>query len=231
MAEELRKVPEQSGELPYVRGNPGWYEDDKKTEAVPVEEIKSRVVRRRRRRVALATPSWQGHTHVSAAMLFRGRDAGSQRGTEIHELLQRLEWLDGSSAAQEIVAQCGELGVDLVSDSPLRRALEQVEGVVELWRERSFEVLVDGAWLSGIFDRVVLRHDASGHLKGDIYDYKSNRRREGESAEGFTERMRETYSGQMQTYRRALSHLASVAPEDITATLLLTEVQDSKSIF
>ncbi len=216
-------MAQQLGKLPFAAGSRNWYAEARRAEAVPAVVAERSVARRRRKRVVRATPSLQAHSHVSAAMLFRGEDTGARRGTEIHDLLQRLEWLDGSSAALEIVAQCGELGVDLVSDSPLRRALERVEGVVELWRERSFEVMVDGAWLSGIFDRVVLRRDASGRLKGDIYDYKSNRRREGESEAGFEARMRETYSGQMQTYRRALSRLTSVAPEDITTTLLLTE--------
>ena len=44
-----------------------------------------------------------------------------------------------------------------------------------------------------------------------------------EVEEMFTVRMRETYAGQLRTYRAALSALTQIPPERITLQLLLTE--------
>ena len=34
--------------------------------------------------------------------------------------------------------------------------------LLEVWRERAFEVVLDGVWFTGVFDRVLVERDASG---------------------------------------------------------------------
>ena len=91
------------------------------------------------------------------------------------------------------------------------------EDLVALWRERPFEVLADGVWTSGRFDRVVF---AGG--KAVIYDFKTNARGPKEDEAAFARRMAETYAGQMRSYRKALSALSGLPAADISTVLLLS---------
>ncbi|MBR0056536.1 MAG: hypothetical protein IJP66_04340, partial [Kiritimatiellae bacterium] len=97
-----------------------------------------------------------------------------------------------------------------------------------LWRERPYELFDQskGEWETGQFDRVVFRPDGSA----EIYDFKTNRIFDGEPAEVFGQRMRKTYSAQMNAYRRALSRLCAIDESRISTTLLLTATGTSVKI-
>ena len=168
-----------------------------------------------RRKIASAATS-----EIAASALFAARDTvATLRGTRVHELLQKIGWLgDGDSAA---IAALKSEGFDLSAPSAFRDALRKPGGVVELWRERGFEVLDGDEWVSGIFDRVAIIGEG-GTRRIELYDYKSNRPRGNESDRAFAERMRQTYAGQMETYRRALARLTGAPLASIRATLLLT---------
>ena len=44
----------------------------------------------------------------------------------------------------------------------------------DVWRERSFDVMIQGSWVSGIFDRVVVERDETGGaVSAVIYDFKT----------------------------------------------------------
>ena len=157
---------------------------------------------RLRRRV----PSKLFHSGMSAGDLFapafKRRETAKAKGTAIHAEYEKLEFLDPAAAQNDI-----------------ERALVKPDGFVELWRERSYEILADGVWESGQFDRVVFTRDSDG-LRAVIYDYKTNRLRPRESAEEFAKRLNAGYSGQMASYRRALSALTGIAAERIETTIL-----------
>ena len=176
-----------------------------------------------RRKIASAA----GHA-MPASELFAARDtAATRRGTRIHDLLRQIEWLDNSGGA---LAALAAEGLDLTPPSAFRDALRRPPrgGVVELWRERAFELLDGDEWVSGTFDRVVFIEEG-GHRRIELYDFKSNRPRGGEGEAAFAERMRRTYAGQMDTYRRALARLTGAPPSDIRATLLLTATRSAVS--
>ena len=129
--------------------------------------------------------------------------AAAKRGTAEHERLAAIEWIDAASAADALERE-------LVCPAP----------GAKVWRERSYELYVDGRWESGRFDRVVFWSDREG-LRAKICDFKTNTPRAGESAKAFADRMRETYRSQMTAYRAALSALCGLAPSRIGLKLLL----------
>ena len=163
-----------------------------------------RVVVRRR------LPSKGFHEGMSAGELFArgGAMAAARRGTEAHAEFEKLEWIDAESAR-----------------SDFERALVKPDGFVALWRERAFEVFVDGAWTSGRFDRVVFRREG-GEMHATVLDFKTNRPMRGEGRDAFAERMRTSYSGQMRAYCAAVSALAGVPPDRVEARLCLSETGD-----
>lgn len=212
------------GGLPYAKGNADWFQGK------PVSDTKTgRAAAGRRKPVVppssaaprRLTPSKEHVFGRSAADLFSNVPRAEERGTSLHERLSRIEWLEPGAPQPADIPQ-EEL--DLVADSPFRRALERPADAVGLWRERSFELLADNKWMSGTFDRVVFRDTPDGR-RIELYDYKSNRMRRDETKEDFETRMKETYAGQMESYREALHRLSGVPKSAISATLLLVATQ------
>ena len=170
------------------------------------------------------TPSREGHGGKSAAALFAAPagETAAERGTSLHEALARVEWLPAAPGEQPAGIDAADL--DLSSPSPLRDALVRPTDAVDLWRERSFEQLAGAEWISGTFDRVVFRGEGEDR-RAEIYDWKTNRLRPGETPDAFAARMAETYAGQMRAYRAAVARLANLPADRVSATLLLTETR------
>jgi len=130
-----------------------------------------------------------------------------QFGTEVHGLLAQIEWSDGEAAA---------VGGDGAAADRVRRFLASADAekiftcpkdVTVLWRERSFEVLTNGEFLGGTFDRVNISMKDGAPVSAAIYDFKTD-------GEGD---LRERYRGQLESYRRAASILLDLPLEKITA--------------
>jgi hypothetical protein len=97
-------------------------------------------------------------------------------------------------------------------------------GTVQLWREQAFETLVDGVWTSGRFDRVVFTGEGE-ERRATVYDFKTNRRKRGESDEEFRMRMLGEYTAQMEIYRKSVSLLASIPLSRVSAVLLFPQLK------
>ncbi len=153
-------------------------------------------------------------------------------GTHMHALFERVEWLEDADPEGLLADWRRETGPDADMDAHItpqfracferpdfRRELARPAGRVELWREKRFEIVLDGQWMSGTFDRVVLARGEGGGLAGAvILDFKTNR------VEGATAVARtvEHYTPQLQAYRRALSAMLGLPAERIRAVLLFT---------
>jgi len=209
--------------LPWSEGDPEWsarhVPSDKAPEA-PHDVPEAAVTRPKRHAIRRVTPSSSTYHGRAASELFSARDdLARQRGTRLHEALSRIRWLD---AAAPQPADIPREDLDLTVPSAFRDKLLQPPQVVELWRERAFELVSEGQWVSGTFDRVVF-DEAQGQRRAEIIDFKSNRRHSGESESAFGTRMRDTYAEQMRSYRHALAQLSGLPAEQIRCTLLLTE--------
>ena len=159
-----------------------------------------------RRQLKRRLPSLSFQTGESAGSLFAAanvRQAAIERGVEAHAAYEKIEWLKREEATDE-----------------LTRELVKPEGVTALWRERAFEILLDGEWMSGRFDRVVFTNG-----RATIYDFKTNVLRRGETREAFEARLKDTYTGQMRSYRRAVVALTGLRTNDILLKLLSTSLK------
>ncbi len=155
-------------------------------------------------------PSSQVGEDLPAGVILGG-GASRHLGTEVHEILARIEWLDDkpdlSGASPEAARLVGEF---LGSESAA--VLRRPDGPVLLWQERAFDVEIDGKPVSGIFDRV---HIALGRdnrpVSAKIYDFKTDKE---------TGDLGEKYRGQMKYYRAAAGLLLGLPPEAVMATPL-----------
>ena len=165
------------------------------------------LLRSPRRSVRKSRPSESFYSGLKGDVLF-GDNFGKAalRGSQAHAKYEQIEWLDPNQAKNDF-----------------DRALVKPHNALSLWRERGYELFVDGRWESGQFDRVVFT-GTDGERCATIYDFKTNAVAAGESTSEFAERMRKTYASQMESYRKALSRLTGIPLERIEAKLLLEAV-------
>ena len=70
-------------------------------------------------------------------------------------------------------------------------------------------MMLDGKWVSGIFDRVHVRREAGKVVAAEIFDYKTNR--------SSPEAIAHEYASQMELYRQAAAKLLGIDPAHVTA--------------
>ena len=189
-------------------GDWNWYEkfggpSPKDTPAEPADETPP-VRRKKRVSVAKARPSESFITGMAADVLFSdGYGAGAEYGMEVHAKYEEVEWISEADA-----------------EDAIDRMFVKPDGLVELWRERPYEIFADGSWESGQFDRVVFTDEGCGR-KVVILDFKTNAMRSGETVDAYERRLREAYVPQMAAYRRAVHILTGIPLADVSAKLLL----------
>lgn len=136
-------------------------------------------------------PSEAGYAVRLEELLQEGFDTARKHGISVHAELAQVDW----------------------SEEPPRGLFKEVftkpAEPCELWRERSFCVLVDGHRMAGQFDRVHLYPESQ---RAEIYDFKTSR--EAVVTPG--------YARQLNAYRRALAALTGYDPARIDCYLLFT---------
>jgi len=188
----------------------------------------------KRVRLSRLEPSAEEESVTLGARLFspEGRDV-LDFGTAIHELFRRVGWIeeaDADAAIREWAVRSGA-GAEVKRDAveqfrraieadEVRRALARPQEPADLWREKQFEVVLEGnQWVSGIFDRVVVLRDGRGApVRAVITDYKSNRI----SRAAEFERAIRVYRPQLELYRRALAAILGLAESRIGLQILFT---------
>lgn len=154
-------------------------------------------------------------------------------GTAVHEVLARVAWAEDWPRARAerrwrtqdgsgIPDETWELAEALIASGlettgGWRAALERPNGEPELWREKPFEAVLDGEWVSGVFDRVVIYREANGAPgRAVIYDFKTDR--VGEEAGARERAVR--YTAQLELYRRALGAMTGLPTGAIGCVLV-----------
>jgi ATP-dependent exoDNAse (exonuclease V) beta subunit len=109
-----------------------------------------------------------------------------------------------------------------MEDADVLRLFKRPAGPAELWREQSFEIMLEGRWVSGVFDRVVIVRSPAGDITGvDIIDFKTNRIEHPEQIV----QMVEHYRPQMNQYGEVIARLLAVSPSRIRKRLVFTDAR------
>jgi ATP-dependent exoDNAse (exonuclease V) beta subunit len=167
---------------------------------------------------------------VEAARLFslEGR-AGADFGAAVHALFAEVEWAEGQGR-EELAAiwqtRAGD-GAPAAEAAACLRASSLAEiwarpnggGRAEVWRERSFEMVVEGAWVTGVFDRVIVERDSAGRaVRAKVIDFKTDQF----AGAGADEAAIRRYAPQLNLYRRAVAILTGLPVSAIACELVLT---------
>jgi ATP-dependent exoDNAse (exonuclease V) beta subunit len=95
------------------------------------------------------------------------------------------------------------------------------KGAVDLWRERSFEITLEGSWVTGVFDRVMVYRDESGKIEAaTVVDFKTDAVVTDDDVAKAVKRHR----SQLEIYRRVVGRLTRLPLEKVDAQLVFTEV-------
>lgn len=141
---------------------------------------------------------------LRVAEWFRQEENALEKGTRLHDQLAQIEWLDDAGTAS-----------DLLQSADIRALFKKPGEPCQLWRERAFDLRLQGRWVSGIFDRVQLMEDAEGRItEAVIIDFKTD----AISAEAVPNHA-ERYRPQLQRYRQALAAITGLVPEAIHTRL------------
>lgn len=92
---------------------------------------------------------------------------------------------------------------------------------MDLWRERSFEITLEGSWVTGVFDRVMVYRDESGKIEAaTVVDFKTDAVVTDDDVAKAVKRHR----SQLEIYRRVVGRLTRLPLEKVDAQLVFTEV-------
>ncbi|MCH2063024.1 MAG: UvrD-helicase domain-containing protein [Roseibacillus sp.] len=184
-------------------------------------------------------PSAPGSGNLAGSSLFsRESHRARNHGTMVHALLEDIEWLDDfdphgevphwevlrqraphlfEAAREEVRRSLADPSFQKVLNRPRLRKNE----TIECWRERHYELLQEGNWISGIFDRVHVTYGSDGMpLRATILDFKTDRMETRSDAADAAEH----YQAQLRSYREAITRLLGLPPARITTLLLFTRL-------
>lgn len=201
--------PLQAAEGPATGVAPRWWLDPRGVQ--------------RSHRLPARRPSDGGARRLTAAELFAGQAGGdaAELGRKVHALLAGVEWwpetgMDAGRWSWTVHGEAGRLALACVRSPALAEVWRRREQT-RLWRERAFEVVFDGVWLSGVFDRVVITAAPSGRpASACVYDFKTDEA---------VQRAGERHARQMNLYRRAAAQLLGLSPGAVTCRLVLVRTQ------
>jgi ATP-dependent helicase/nuclease subunit A len=215
-------------------GQPNWYMEQPEAPA-PAPATRATIPphfprkKSKRRRLLKGSPSSRAEGARAAHLLFTPSVHRSlELGTAVHGLFEQVNWID-DSPAEEVIARWHTrmLAKDEEAEKhfqtaylapAFQHALARPSGPVTLWREKTFEAVIEDEWITGTFDRVVLVHDTAGNvINADILDYKTN----DVSPDNLADTV-DHYRPQLALYAQALSLLTAIPPDRITCHLLFT---------
>ena len=178
------------------------------------------------RRIAKERASGAGI--ISCRNLFSKSSLRSRKiGVLVHKLLECVEWIspdnDWEKSLNEIWKNeglihledfdgCAKKILGLSDNQNFRKVFYKPnEGESICWREKSFELIHNESWISGVMDRVILmkENEKSQISKAIIYDFKTDKNLNPSD-----------YDFQVETYAIALSRIAQIKRDNIEVHLV-----------
>ncbi len=234
-------LEDEACECLWETGERDWYEMHEAVSCmslvVPAETPElGALLRGVNRTIVRRTPSGEETFRIKGAeLLSPKRERGRQLGTLVHELFAAVEWFDGNEKALEqrwraagwhrapAYEDAARLLMNSMRKPEIRGWFEQRGAMREVWIERRFDMLFDGEWVSGQFDRVVLERGEKGEWNGAmILDFKTDN--VGDA--GAMKKCAEGYAPQLALYKQAVARLTGLAIKQICCGLVFTAMAE-----
>ena len=159
-------------------------------------------------------PSIHSDNNIKSDLLFDDAKYNAlDHGQAVHKIFENIEWFEelDLSKLETLKTDYPDAFAEFekcLEDQIFVKYLMKPRDLVQLWRERDFDVVVDGGIISGIFDRV---HLFSDHA--EIIDFKSDKIGGGSV---------KSHISQLHSYRKALAKLTGLDDAVITCKLFYT---------
>jgi ATP-dependent helicase/nuclease subunit A len=218
----------------YLEGDARWYEALRpEPPAIHGDRVVKVEAPPAPARLPARTPSGTERSVLQGAQVFAlSASAGAERGTAVHALLAEIGWRrTGEGGVESELWNHADASIRAEAQACLDApALEEVFarpsealGGSELWRERAFEVVLDGHWITGICDRVVIARESDGAARRAwVWDFKTDR--VGDRAGAL--RAAERYAEQLELYRRVVARLTGLAEKEVRCGLVFTQIRE-----
>ena len=170
----------------------------------------------KRRQPTFVSPSESDvKKEITIEKLFTKRDdAARKEGSEVHEILEKIEWLDSKISAQ--ISEKNQKLKEALNNPSFVQALskDNYPSDLALQVEQELGILVkdNSEVIYGACDRVVKLFKGSTLIGIDLIDFKVSKASPGE--------LIERYSDQMNIYRKALAESYRVTPQQISTKIL-----------
>lgn len=200
----------------YSSGNTSWFEQypvrekpTAKKEEIRLPSPPPRIIRK--------TPSSMHGKSANIPAMGKGESQAASFGTAVHRVFERILRLDGDSPPEwlanpatpeeKLVAECLQI--------PCIKELFAQDENCRILREQPVEAVINGQWLSGTIDRLILSPG-----KAHIIDFKTDKA-------ATPEELKERHLPQLTAYRNIVSHITGLSENDISATILSTHLKSA----
>lgn len=225
------------GDAPWNLGDPRWYETINPNRVEPRRPAAGAApdignwTRAVRRPVFRPSMTAVGVTPAIALLALDG--AGGQAaefGTAVHGLLAEVEWAGARPEAQGRCRRLPEGALEEAMaclDAPALARVWRQPTSGEVWRERAFEIVLEGGWVTGVFDRVVVERAANGGVAVvTVYDFKTDRVEDSAGIDAAVVR----HAGQMKLYRQAAAVVAGAPAARVKCELVFTALRQTVEV-
>ncbi len=223
----------------YEDGDRGWFakmagKPSKHARQMP-DQVPAdyRNIKSMRSELKRLSPSRQSDHEASAELLFLKSSVLSRcKGTGVHQLFEKIYWMEeadvpdlvaewkaASKYPDYLKQQIADHFQQSLAHDDVRKALARPGDNAEVWREKPFEIVLKDQWITGTFDRVVIRRDGTGTItRVEIIDFKTNDIRNEDHLRETAER----YTPQLELYGKVLESILGVKAGSIRLRLLFT---------
>lgn len=140
-----------------------------------------------------------------------------QAGRDVHKVFESITWIDELPELEQNPA--GKIVLDCLKITPIRLHFERPEDEFKLMREQPFEIELNGEWISGVIDRLIICYEKKKPQKATIIDYKTNRNQSAQD-------LRDQYENQLDVYRKAVSQILNISDNKVSCYLLSTHLKE-----
>ena len=198
----------------FSRGSFNWI----KPKSIPSHKDSSKIklvkIKRKYEYTSKHSPSSHSEDHKKPDLLLDDVAIKAlDHGQAVHKVFESIEWFDEFSLTKLQLFKAdypdafAEVEKCLEDKSFVKNFIKPID-LVQLWRERAFDVVIDGEMVSGVFDRVHLFSD-----NAEIIDFKSDK------IGGAGVKL---HIFQLQSYRKALAKLTGLDESVIKCKLFFT---------
>lgn len=227
LKEALGGEPDAAGRI-YNVGDPNWYAAFTYRVEPFVEMPEAETLAFNLPADDRAVPSASAEFERDAGDVFSANMQERRKfGSDVHNMFEQIDW--EGSIDRVIESARVALSVDVVdhvrrclAEDTIRALFRRPDGNVRLWREQPFEIMLGGKWVSGTFDRVVIRLDATDRpMSAEVIDYKTNRIDRPDRVHELTEH----YRSQLNVYRDVLQIMLGLPANQVKALLVFTDAR------